>query len=129
MKFIRQFLIIMAVTFAGELLNYLIPLPIPASIYGLVLMLICLLTGIIPLAAVRDTGRFLVEIMPLMFIPAAVGLLQSWEVLRPVWLPVAAVVAVSTVAVMAAAGWTSQLIIVKDRNREVKEAADYEQCQ
>lgn len=67
MKFIRQFLIILAVSFVGELLNYFIPLPIPASIYGLVLMLICLQRGIIPLEAVRETGKFLVEIMPLMF--------------------------------------------------------------
>lgn len=88
MKFIRQFLIILAVSFVGELLNYFIPLPIPASIYGLVLMLICLQRGIIPLEAVRETGKFLVEIMPLMFVPAAVGLLESWEVLRPVWMPV-----------------------------------------
>lgn len=129
MKYVRQFLIIMAVTFAGELLNGLIPLPIPASIYGLVILFVCLCSGWIPLEKVKDTGRFLVEIMPLMFIPAAVGLLQSWSVLRPIWLPVAAVVVISTVAVMAAAGWTSQLIITRDRQREAKEVADCEQCE
>ncbi len=59
MKYIKQFTIILVVSFIGELLNYLIPLPVPASIYGLVIMLICLLTGVIPLRhAVRDTGVF-----------------------------------------------------------------------
>ena len=71
MKYVKQFAMILLVSFAGELLNYLLPLPVPASIYGLVLMLVCLLTGIIKLDAVRDTACFLIEIMPLMFIPAA----------------------------------------------------------
>ena len=68
MKYIRQFIIIILISFIGEVLNYLLPLPIPASIYGLVLMLLGLVRGLIPLAAVRDTAHFLVEIMPLMFI-------------------------------------------------------------
>lgn len=78
MKFIRQFCIIIVISLLGEILKRLIPLPIPASIYGLVLLLAALQTGFIPLEAVRETSLFLVEIMPLMFIPAAVGLLESW---------------------------------------------------
>ena len=81
MKYIRQFMIIILISFVGEVLHYLLPLPISASIYGLVLMLVGLASGLIPLAAVKDTAYFLVETMPLMFIPAAVGLLESWPVL------------------------------------------------
>ena len=70
MKYIRQFMIIILISFVGEVLHYLLPLPISASIYGLVLMLVGLASGLIPLAAVKDTAYFLVETMPLMFIPA-----------------------------------------------------------
>lgn len=77
MKYMKQLLIIFGVTCIGEILKHFIPLPIPASIYGLVIMLVCLTTGIIKLDHVRECGEFLVEIMPLMFIPAAVGLLDS----------------------------------------------------
>ena len=42
MKFVFQFLIIMVFAFAGELLHHFIPLPIPASIYGIVLLYIAL---------------------------------------------------------------------------------------
>ena len=73
MKYLKQFFIILAVSFAGEVLKYIIPLPIPASIYGLVIMLFLLGTKILSLECVRETGLFLVEIMPVMFIPAAVG--------------------------------------------------------
>ncbi|MEY8296326.1 MAG: CidA/LrgA family protein [Emergencia timonensis] len=124
MKYVRQFTIILVVSFIGELLNYLIPLPVPASIYGLVIMLICLLTGVIPLHAVRDTGRFLVEVMPLMFIPGAVGLLESWGVLRPIWAPVLAITVVTTVAVMAATGRITQGIVRMGQKKEGGEAAN-----
>ena len=124
MKYIKQFTIILVVSFIGELLNYLIPLPVPASIYGLVIMLICLLTGVIPLHAVRDTGRFLVEVMPLMFIPGAVGLLESWGVLRPIWAPVLAITVVTTVAVMAATGRITQGIVRMGQKKEGGEAAN-----
>lgn len=66
MKFVRQFMIILAISFVGELLHALLPLPVPASIYGLVLMLIGLQTGILPLNAVNEAGGFLIEIMPML---------------------------------------------------------------
>ena len=60
MKFVRQFMIILTISFVGELLHALLPLPVPASIYGLVLMLIGLQTGILPLSAVNEAGGFLI---------------------------------------------------------------------
>ena len=88
MKYFKQFGVILTVSFLGEVLHAVLPLPVPASIYGLVLMLIALMTGIIPLAKVRDAGNFLIEIMPLMFIPAGVGLMTSWGALKPILVPV-----------------------------------------
>ena len=78
MKFISQFIIIIAFTFIGELLHFFIPLPIPASIYGIVLLFICLMMKWIKVAEIRETSTFLIAIMPVMFIPAAVGLIDSW---------------------------------------------------
>lgn len=75
MKYVKQFLIIIGISLAGEILKYILPLPIPASIYGMAILFIALLTGIIKLKDVRETGKFLIEIMPLMFIPAGVGLM------------------------------------------------------
>ena len=69
MKFIKQFSIILLITFLGELLHILIPLPIPASVYGLVLMLIALRSGLVKVEHVKETAVFLIEIMPVMFIP------------------------------------------------------------
>lgn len=115
MKYFRQFGIILAVTFIGEILKYIIPLPIPASIYGLILMLIILKTKIISLEQVKETGTFLIEIMPLMFIPAAVGLLVSWDVLKDICIPVIIITILTTVIVMIITGKVTQFMIKLER--------------
>lgn len=118
MKYIKQLSIILTISFVGELLNHFIPLPIPASIYGLVLMFVCLQTGLIKLSAVKDTANFLIEIMPMMFIPAAVGLMDSWNIIKPnVWAYIIISI-VSTITVMFAAGHITQFIIRHSKKGE-----------
>ncbi len=111
MKYLKQFAIILTVTCIGELLNYFLPLPIPASIYGLVLMLILLVTGVLKIDQVDETGTFLVEIMPVMFIPAGVGLITVIDTLRPMLLPVLIITVVSTFLVMGVTGKVTDLVI------------------
>ena len=118
MKYLRQFGIILAVTCAGEIMKYFIPLPIPGSIYGLILMFVLLLTKVIKVEHVKETGEFLIEIMPLMFIPAGVGLMASWGTLKPVLVPVSVITVVALVAVMGATGRVSQCVIKKSKAKE-----------
>ena len=118
MKFLKQFSIILFVSFLGEILHMLIPLPVPASVYGLVLMLGALVTGILKLGQVRETATFLIEIMPVMFIPAGVGLMESWSSLQPVWIPVILITIVTTVLVMAVTGKVTQAMIGKEKKDE-----------
>ncbi len=117
MKYMKQFGIILIVTFLGEMLKLLIPLPIPASIYGLLLMLAALKTNIIPLHRVKEAGRFLIEIMPMMFIPAAVGLLDTWDSLKSICIPVLIITFISTVAVMAVVGRVTQFVIQLEKRK------------
>ena len=111
MKYLKQFGIILVLSFIGELLNHVLPLPVPASIYGIILMFVCLKSGFLPLSEVEETGRFLIEIMPLMFIPAAVGLLEAWNIIHSVWVQYLIVTAVSTVFVMVVSGRATQYMI------------------
>lgn len=91
--------IVLLISFIGELLHEVLPLPVPASVYGFAILFIGLLSGVIKLAHVKDTGKLLIEIMPVMFIPAGVGLLESWPQLSPIGVPVAIITLVSTVVV------------------------------
>lgn len=122
MKWLKQFGIILGVSFLGEILEECIPLPIPASIYGIILLFLCLKLHVLPYASVRETGTFLIEIMPLMFIPAAVGLLESWDVIHPSWLEYIAVTVLSTFVVMIISGRITQFVIRRKKGEETKHA-------
>ena len=118
MKYLKQFFIILVFSFAGEVLHVLIPLQIPASIYGLVLLFIALMAGWVQLPRIRETANFLIAVMPLMFIPAGVGLLESWGELKPVLLPVCVIVVVSTVLVMGVSGLVTQMVMGQNKKKE-----------
>ena len=118
MKYINQFLIILLISFWGEILTCLLPLPIPASIYGMIILFLGLMTKVIKLESVKETGKFLIEIMPIMFIPAGVGLMTPWGGLQPILLPVSIITAVTIITVMVATGWVSQIIIRKSGKKK-----------
>ena len=118
MKYLRQFGIIVLISLLGEILNVLIPFPIPGSVYGLVILLICLMTGILKVSDVRETAAFLSEIMPVMFVPAAVGLLDSWDQLAPVFIPVIVIVVCSTILVMGVTGKVTEVIIHREKRKK-----------
>ena len=111
MKILRQFVIILLISFLGELLKAALPLPVPASVWGLILMLAALKTGVLKLSQVSDAAVFLIEIMPVMFIPAGVGLMESWGELKAVLVPVLVITLVSTIVVMIVSGRVTQAVI------------------
>ena len=119
MRYLGQFSIILLFSLAGEALHALLPLPVPASIYGIVLLLACLMAGVVRVDAIREVSSFLIEIMPVMFIPAAVGLMESFGLLLPSLGAYLAIMALSTFAVMAVAGRVTQAVI---RRQSAKEA-------
>lgn len=121
MKYVKQFLILLTVCFLGELCKYLIPLPIPASIYGLILLLASLLSGIIKLEQVDDTAVFLIDIMPVMFIPAGAGLLVSYPSLKPHLAAIIAITIITTILVMGVTGLTAQAVMKKKNRKEGKQ--------
>ena len=102
MKYLKQFLIILAISMIGEILKYLLPLPVPASIYGMLILFVGLMTGIIRLESVREAG---------------VGLMASWGVLKPVLVPVSIITVVCVFTVMGVSGVVTQFLIKIKKNR------------
>lgn len=120
-KYIKQFAIIMLVTFLGEILSKIIPLPIPASIWGLVLMLVSLTLKIIPLDAVKETAKFLVSLMQIMFIPAAVGLITELDSLKNALIPILISIVVITPIVFFVSGKVTDTVIKIQKSKEKDE--------
>lgn len=111
MNILKQFLWILFFSLIGEMLHIVLPLPIPASIYGLLLLFGALLSGRVKRESVAQVANYLLTIMPVLFIPAGVGLMTSWDVLRPILLPVLIITEVVLIAVFAATGLTAQALI------------------
>lgn len=110
--------VILVVSCLGEVLRHFIPLPIPANIYGLLLMLFVLKLRVVPLETVRPTSEFIVGNMTAVFIVPAVGLLTSYAELRSMLLPFLLIIVVSTFAVMGVTGRVTQgLMRLKRRDR------------
>lgn len=124
MKFIKQLAVILTISLIAEVMEYLIPLPVAASMYGLILMLLGLITKVIPLEKVEGAADFLVEIMPIMFVPPTVGIMASVEALKQMLIPLCVISVVSTVLIMGVTGRVSQYIIRRsDRKKEHKGGA------
>lgn len=116
-KYVVQFMIIVAFSFVGEVLHWAIPLPIPASIYGIILLFAALELKWIKVDDIKEVSNFLITVMPIMFLPPAVGLMSSWGVVKDSLFQYLIVIVVSTFVVMAVAGWATQLIIRKSNKK------------
>ena len=128
MKYVIQFLIIAAFAFIGELLHWFIPLPIPASIYGIVLLFIALELKWVKVSDIREVSSFLIAVMPIMFIPAAAGLMESWGAVKSSVWEYALITIVSTFVVMGVSGTVTQFVIWrgKKKNEQVKKRSETE---
>ena len=122
MKILSQLTIILSISLAGEVLAAALPLPIPASIYGIVILFALLHTGVLSVDAIRETSSFLIAIMSMLFIPAGVGLMNSFDLLRSRLAAYAVIMVVSTVVVMAVSGRCAQAVICRE-NRAKEDAA------
>ena len=114
MKYIKQLMWILLFSGIGELLQAVIPLPIPAAIYGLVLLLTALCTGLLKAEKIAETARFLIAIMPLLFVAPAVSILAHWELIRPNAVAIVVIMTLSTVIVFAVSGLVTKWLLGKE---------------
>jgi holin-like protein len=114
MKYVKQFGIILLFSLAGDLCHRLLPFPIPASIYGMVLLLVCLALKWVKVEAVKETGTFLVSLLPLLFVVPTVGLMACWDLIREDILGIILVITLTTVLTFAVAGLLTKLLRKED---------------
>ena len=114
MKYLTQFLRILGFTLAGELLQRVIPLPVPASVYGLVLLFAALCTGVVKLEQVKDGAGFLISILPILFVPTAVGILGNWAMIKDDVILLFLLALLSTVVTFGIAGRITQSLRKKE---------------
>lgn len=115
MKYLMQFGIIAAVCFAAEMMYIVIPLPVPASVYGLVLLFVLLMTKVVKVSQVEGCADFFLASMPILFISPCVSLLTSFDIMKGNVLVLIVMTVVSTFAVMGVTALVSQSFIKAKR--------------
>lgn len=123
MKYLFQLLTILIFSFLGEVLKALLPFPVPASVYGLLLLLAALLTRVVKLEQVEDTAHYLISVMPVFFIASSVSIINITKDIKGELLSLVVMAVVSTVAVMAVTGLTAQAVIRHGKKKREKERA------
>ena len=118
MKYAYQVMIIGGISFAGELLNTLLPLPVPASVYGMVILLICLCTKVIRLNQIQETADFMLVAMPLVFVGPGVALMESFGLMKDSLLGILIISVLSTMVVMVLTGLIAQILVRRKRDKE-----------
>lgn len=118
MRYITQFGIIMGVTMLGDLLRKLLPLPIPAAVWGMFVMLFLLCTGLLKLSQVEQTANFFLEAMPLMFVVVTVSIIEQYPVLQNNVLKVLAVTILTTIICFGCTGLVAEKLLSLKKNKE-----------
>lgn len=116
MAYLYQFAIIMAASWLGELVSRLVPLPIPAAVWGILILFLGLQTKLVKLHWVEKAGGFLLDILPILFVSPVVNLIACWEPVSRVLVPTTVIALVTTAAVFAVAGWVTQLLRRRKRD-------------
>ena len=117
MKYMMQIGIIATISFIAELLHFFLPFPIPASVYGMVILFVLLCLKVIKLPQVEDVADWMLSIMPIFFIAPSVGLINSFDSIKGQVIPLVFICFVSTVVVTALTGLVAQGIIRLQKKR------------
>jgi len=120
MHYLKQFTVIIAISALSELLAIFIPLPIPASIYGMLLLFLLLMTGVLKLKQVESAANLLLAIMPALFVVSGAGLITSYGQIAENFTSWVAVNIGSSIVILATTGLLAQGMI---RRKKAKEAA------
>lgn len=100
MKLLRQFCIILIICFIGSFLSTVLKLPVPGNVLGLIILLLCLCTGIIKLDKIDLISKFLLDHLAFFFLPAGVGLIASYGLIKNNWPILLVICFISTIIIM-----------------------------
>ncbi len=114
MKYLKQFAIIITITFIAEVLSFFVPLPVPSGIYGMVILFALLCLKIIKPEQIEGVADFLITIMGVMFVPAGVGILENVDPLLSMLTAAVLSITAVTLIVMFVSGRVTEFFVKKD---------------
>ena len=94
---------------AGDLLQNLAGVPIPGPVIGMALLLAALTCAKVP-ECVDRTATALLTYLPMLFVPAGVGVLAHFDLIRAEWPAIAAGIVFSSILAIGVTATTMQVL-------------------
>lgn len=110
-KIIKQIGIIFSVCWISQLIEKFLPFSFPASVIGMLFILVCLLTGFLKIEHIQEKADFLLENMAFFFLPAGVSIMNYFDLLKESWLQIVIICVVSTVVTFAVTAYSVKLVV------------------
>ncbi len=110
MKYLRELLIIIGIYILGMIITEVFNLIIPGNIIGMLILLILLMTKIIDIKAIETTANFFLDHLAFFFIPAGVGLMKSFGIIKKNWVGILFVSIVTTFIIFIVTGKTVEYV-------------------
>lgn len=110
MKYLRELLIIIGIYLLGLIITDFFSLIIPGNIIGMLILLILLLTKIIDVKSIETTANFFLDHLAFFFIPAGVGLMSSFGIIKDNWIGILFVSIITTFIILIVTGKTVEYI-------------------
>ena len=111
MKIIKQIGIIFAVCWLSVLIEKILPFAFPASVIGMLLLFVCLFTGVLKIEHIQEKSDFQLENMAFFFVPAGVSIINYFDVLKHTWIQLVIICVLSTVITFVVTAWSVRLTI------------------
>ena len=108
-KLLIQTALLFIFYYLGTWLQQTLELVIPGSVIGMILLFLLLVTRVIPAKWVDDGSLFLTGILPLLFVPVCVGIMNYANLFSSEGAVIVAVIFTSTLVTLAITGAVSQL--------------------
>ncbi len=110
MKLFREFLWIISFTYLGELISHGFHLPIPGSVIGMVLLFLALYFNLLKVKHVDTVGQFLLDNLSIFFLPAGVGIMVYFPVIKDTWWLLLLITLIVTAFTIGVVGFTVQQV-------------------
>lgn len=123
-RIVLQLALIMAVCLAGEKIATFLPIDIPGNICSMILLLVFLCAGVIRMESISDAANFLLDNMAIFFIPAAVAIMGSFDLLAGNIIKLVVICLVTTVLVFFVTSFTVSTVANLMERRRVRAMAD-----
>ena len=122
MRIVLQRGLILAVCLAGEKLSDMLPVDVPSNICSMVLLLVFLASGVIRMDSIGEAADFLLDHMAVFFIPAAVAIMGSFDLLAGNIIKLVVICLITTVLVFFVTSFTVSTVANLMARREARKA-------